>query len=106
MNAIDSILLPDPLTGSPDTAVVIEVRGNGMLPLYRHGDRLVAEPQGPFHVGDRVVAVTKGKEQVGGTLAQIRPGFVTINQGGQSRKAMEMAEGEISFLGRITWASQ
>ena len=36
----------------------LQVQGDSMLPLYRHGDILVVEPEAPVRNGDRVVVKT------------------------------------------------
>jgi len=87
-------------------AKAINVYGNGMLPLYRHGDQLIVSAAVPVRIGDRVIIEMKDKRQVCGTLFHKAEDILGINLGGQKRKETLVKASDIEFLGRVIWASQ
>src|SRR3989337_296989 len=87
-------------------AKAINVYGNGMLPLYRHGDQLIVSAALPVRIGDRVIIEMKDKRQVCGTLFHKAEDILGINLGGQKRKETLIKAADIEFLGRVIWASQ
>jgi hypothetical protein len=87
-------------------AKAINVYGNGMLPLYRHGDQLIVSAAVPVRIGDRVIVETKDKRQVCGTLFHKAEDMLGIDLGGQKRKETLIKASDIEFLGRVIWASQ
>ena len=87
-------------------AKAINVYGNGMLPLYRHGDQLIVSAAVPVRIGDRVIVETKDKRQVCGTLFHKAEDMLGINLGGQKRRETLIKASDIEFLGRVIWASQ
>lgn len=96
--------MPEP-TAVKD-AKTINVYGNGMLPLYRHGDQLIVSANVPFKIGDRIIVEKLDKSQLCGTMSQMTKEFVSINVGGQLRKEVLVKTSDIAFLGRVIWASQ
>lgn len=91
---------------SVQDAKAINVYGNSMLPLYRHGDQLIVSATVPVRIGDRVIIETKGKRQVCGTLFHKTEDILGISLGGQTRKEILIKAADIEFLGRVIWASQ
>jgi hypothetical protein len=91
---------------SAEVTRTINVNGNGMLPLYRHGDQLIVSATVPIKTGDRVILEKNDKTQLCGTLSHRANDVLGISVGGQSRKEVLVKASEISFLGRIIWASQ
>ena len=91
---------------SVQDARAINVYGNGMLPLYRHGDQLIVSAAVPVRTGDRVIVEMKDKRQVCGTLFHRTEDVLGINVGGQSRSEFLVNTSEVVFLGRVIWASQ
>jgi len=91
---------------SVQDARAINVYGNGMLPLYRHGDQLIVSAKVPVRAGDRVLLEMKDGSHVCGTLFRKTEDLVGINIGGQSRKEALIDASSIAFLGRVIWASQ
>lgn len=87
-------------------AKAINVYGNGMLPLYRHGDQLIVSAAVPVRIGDRIIVETKDKRQVCGTLFHKAEDMLGIDLGGQKRKETLIKASDIEFLGRVIWASQ
>jgi phage repressor protein C with HTH and peptisase S24 domain len=97
-------LLPEPVETGKNR--LITVFGNGMLPLYRHGDRLIVSEHAPLKIGDRVAVCTLNEEMVAGVLIHRDAQAVVIGMAGSSRKDRKIAADDVAFLGRIVWASQ
>ena len=91
---------------SVQDAKAINVYGNGMLPLYRHGDQLIVSGTVPVRIGDRVIIEMKDKRQLCGTLFHRAEDILGISLGGQKRKETLIKASDIEFLGRVIWASQ
>lgn len=84
----------------------ITVHGNSMLPLYRHGDRLIVSDTIPIAIGDRVLVESRGQGTLGGTLLYLNKHCIALMLGGRSRREVLVDSSEVEFLGRIVWASQ
>lgn len=84
----------------------VTVHGNSMLPLYRHGDRLIVSDSLPITVGDRILVESRDHGMLGGTLLHRDSKCVAVMLGGQSRREVLVDSSEVEFLGRIVWASQ
>lgn len=95
-----------PIQMPTSDATTVEVFGNCMLPLYRHGDRLIVSGHTPIKVGDRVILRTIDNNILGGTLTHRTRQQVAINVGGSSRKDVVIEASTVEFLGRVIWASQ
>jgi phage repressor protein C with HTH and peptisase S24 domain len=91
---------------SVQDARAINVYGNGMLPLYRHGDQLIVSAAVPVRIGDRVIIEMRDKRQLCGTLFHKAEDVLGISLGGQKRKETLVKASDIEFLGRVIWASQ
>ena len=109
MNLITQLKMPIPMAqylGSHEDVVPIVVRGNSMLPVFRHGDCLLVDPSGSLKIGDRVVARDIGGAIVGGTLLYRNEERIEIAAYSTSKRDSVLKAEEISFLGRVMWASQ
>lgn len=84
----------------------VTVHGNSMLPLYRHGDRLIVSDKVPITVGDRIFVESREYGTLGGTLIYRDSKCIAVMVGGRSRQDVLVDPAEVEFLGRIVWASQ
>lgn len=89
-----------------DGGKTITVLGNSMMPLYRHGDRLIVSDQVPIALGDRIVVESSTLGTLGGTLLYRNRQCLAVMLGGKSRRDIEVDLQDVSYLGRIVWASQ
>ena len=94
--------------GTPkgESLISIEVQGNSMLPLYRHGDILLVTPKYQPKVGDRVFVESRTAGRVGGTLAHLSPNSIVINRGGSVKRELSLSMADVTFFGKVEWASQ
>lgn len=84
----------------------IVVSGNGMLPLYRHGDQLLVAGTENAKCGDRVVVEGDDFGIVAGTLIHFGKDQIVIAKGGQPSRSLRVDLSAARFFGRVIWASQ
>jgi phage repressor protein C with HTH and peptisase S24 domain len=95
-----------PLPENAETLLAVDVNGNMMLPLYRHGDVLLVAKDVPVKFGDRVVVDSKASGLLGGTLVHHGRDKTVLIRGGNPNREIALHSDDLSFLGRIVWASQ
>lgn len=84
----------------------VTVHGNSMLPLYRHGDKLIVSDEAPITLGDRIFVELRDHGPLGGTLLYRDSKCIALMLGGRSRHDVLVETAQVEFLGRIVWASQ
>ena len=84
----------------------VTVRGNSMLPLYRHGDQLIVSDRVPVALGDRILIESRKYGTLGGTLLHKDASCIALMLGGRPRREVLVDAGDVDYLGRIVWASQ
>lgn len=100
----DEVVFPQ--SASTEGVYALEVAGDSMLPLYRHGDIIVVSPTAPCRAGDRIVLRTTGGEMMAKVLAQREPDAVALVSLNEAHPPRRIATDEIDFIARIIWASQ
>jgi phage repressor protein C with HTH and peptisase S24 domain len=99
----DLIELP---ASAGEGAYALEVQGDSMLPLYRHGDMLVVQPNAAVRKGDRVVVKTTSGEVMAKVLERRTPTTVDLISLNPDHPRRRLAASEVEWLARIVWASQ
>lgn len=89
-----------------DGSYALQVQGDSMLPLYRHGDMLVVQPNAPVRKGDRVVVKTISGEVMAKVLERSTSAVVELISLNPDHPHRRLAAGEVEWLARIVWASQ
>jgi phage repressor protein C with HTH and peptisase S24 domain len=84
----------------------IVVSGNGMLPLYRHGDYLLVAGTESAKCGDRVVVEGDDFGIIAGTLIHYGQDQIVVAKGGQPSRSLRVDLAAAKFFGRVIWASQ
>jgi phage repressor protein C with HTH and peptisase S24 domain len=84
----------------------LEVQGDSMLPLYRHGDMLVVQPSAPLRKGDRVVVKTTSGEVMAKVLDKRTSTAVELVSLNPDHPHRRLASSEVEWMARIVWASQ
>lgn len=98
-------LIELPATAS-DGSYALQVQGDSMLPLYRHGDVLVVRPDAAVRKGDRVVVKTTSGEVMAKVLEKRTTTSVELVSLNPDHPLRKLATGEVEWLARIVWASQ
>lgn len=100
----DEVVFPQAV--GTEGVYALEVAGDSMLPLYRHGDIIVVSPTAPCRVGDRIVLRTTAGEMMAKVLTQREGGAVDLSSLNAEHPPRRIAADEIDFIARIIWASQ
>ena len=84
----------------------LEVRGDGMLPIYRDGDLLVLSPVASIRRHDRVVLRTTAGALVAGMLLRRTAQRIELAAFTAGAGARVFPIKEVAWLARILWVGQ
>lgn len=90
----------------PENIFALQVSGDSMLPLYRHGDRIIVQRDVACRKGDRVVVRTTDGEVMAKVLHRKTTRQVELLSLNPSHKNRTLAAKDIDWMARIIWASQ
>ncbi len=101
----DYVDLPG-VTPKDESTYALEVSGNSMEPLYRHGDIIVVSPEKNIRKGDRVVAKTTDgqvmvKELIRQTTSKIELKSITPDHDN-----IILEPSQMTWIARVLWVSQ
>jgi phage repressor protein C with HTH and peptisase S24 domain len=99
----DEIDFPGP---AGDNVFALEVTGDSMLPLYRHGDTIIVDRDTPFRRGDRVVVKTRDGEVMAKVLQRKTARSVDLGSINQDHPGRTIKVDDVDWMARIIWASQ
>lgn len=91
---------------STENAYALEVQGDSMLPLYRHGDVLIVDPDAQIRKGDRVVVKTQSGEVMAKVLVRRTAKAIELYSINPEHPGRNLAVADIDWMARIIWASQ
>jgi phage repressor protein C with HTH and peptisase S24 domain len=89
-----------------EAVYALEVTGDSMEPVYRHGDRIVVSPGAPVRRGDRVVARTRDGEVLAKVLGRQTERTVELISLNPAYAPRELLRANVAWMARILWASQ
>ncbi|MDY0029500.1 MAG: helix-turn-helix transcriptional regulator [Pseudobdellovibrionaceae bacterium] len=84
----------------------LEVAGDSMLPLFRHGDRLVLSPDSTVRRGDRVVIKTNTGEIMTKELLRQTAGKIEVRSLNPNHENIILTTDRVIWMARIIWVSQ
>ena len=85
----------------------LEIVGDSMVPLYRPGDKVIVDRDGPEpRRGDRVVVRTRTGETMAKELAAATARAMTLRSINPDHADRVLPRGEIDWISRILWVSQ
>jgi phage repressor protein C with HTH and peptisase S24 domain len=87
-------------------AYALEISGDSMVPLYRHGDRVIVSPAANVRRGDRVVVKTQEGEVLAKLLTKQTPTAVELTSLNPDYDNRTLDVSDIVFMAKIIWASQ
>ena len=91
---------------SDEGAYALEVSGDSMLPLYRHGDTIIVSPAAQIRRGDRVVLRTKDGEVMAKVLKRRTAKEMELASLNPEHTDRTVSAKEVDWIARILWASQ
>lgn len=89
-----------------DGAYALEISGESMAPVYRHGDRIVVSPDAPPRRGDRVVVKTRSGEVMAKELGRVTADSVELISLNPAYDNRSVPTRDLVWMARIVWASQ
>lgn len=92
--------------GEHDSIYALEVSGDSMLPLFRHGDILIVAPVATIRAGDRVVVKTLEGEVMAKILQRKTATNIELLSLNQDHDNRSFKLDELEWMARIVWASQ
>jgi phage repressor protein C with HTH and peptisase S24 domain len=91
---------------APEGTYALGIQGDSMLPLYRHGDILIVDPNAPVHRGDRVVVKTAGGEVMAKVLEKQTTRAIDLLSLNPEHENRTIPMTEVEWVARVIWASQ
>ena len=91
---------------APEGTYALGIQGDSMLPLYRHGDVLIVDPNAPVHRGDRVVVKTTGGEVMAKVLQKQTTKVIDLLSLNPEHENRSIPAAEVEWVARVIWASQ
>lgn len=88
------------------SAYALGIRGDAMLPVYRHGDMIVVSPAAPVRQGDRVVACYRDGSVKAKLLRRHTARFIEFVDLSPDLPDLRIQAGDMLWMHRIIWASQ
>lgn len=99
----DAVELPAPKA----SLFSLTIQGDSMTPLYREGDHVLVDREGPQpRRGDRVVVCTIGGETVAKELLSLTARAATLGSINPAYPPRTLPRREIDWMARIQWVSQ
>ncbi len=84
----------------------LEITGDSMVPVFRHGDRILVAPHEQIRVGDRVVVKTLNGEVMAKELSKVTPTRIELLSINPDYPNVSIDQSQIAWMARIIWASQ
>lgn len=93
--------------GAKDENVyALEISGDSMLPVFRHGDKVLVAPNQTVRRGDRVVVKTIEGEVMAKELISLTSRKVQLRSVNPDYEDREFTRQDVQWVARIVWASQ
>ena len=89
-----------------ENVFALEVSGDSMMPLYRHGDTLIVARNTTVRRGDRVVVRTTAGEVMAKILERKTGRTLELASFNPDHPARALPLSEVDWMARIIWASQ
>jgi phage repressor protein C with HTH and peptisase S24 domain len=89
-----------------DNIFALEVTGDSMMPLYRHGDRLIVVRDANCRKGDRVVVRTSDGEVMAKILQRKTQRVIALASLNPDHPDRTLNARDVDWIARIIWASQ
>jgi phage repressor protein C with HTH and peptisase S24 domain len=87
-------------------AYALEVRGNGMAPMFRDGDLLIVSPDADVRRHDRIVIKLRSGAVLAGVMLRRTAQRLEIAAFGGADERHSVTLNEAEWLARIVWVSQ
>lgn len=85
-------------------AYAIEIRGQGLMPVYADGHVLVVSPGSPVRPGDRIVLRLNDGSVLLGSLNHRTDDEIEVSRLGSSHEPLALQPHEVTWMSRIIWS--
>jgi len=99
----DEIELP---SGRGEGMYVLEISGDSMSPVFRHGEKVIIAPHAQVHRGDRVIVKTLKGEILAKELVRMNDTYVELHSVNPEYEGRLLARKDVAWVARIMWVSQ
>lgn len=90
--------VPDP------HAFALEITGDGLLPVFRNGDLIVASPAAEVNPGDRVLLRSQQGELLVAELLDDSGGVLRLKSLSREHVVRELPKAQVQWVTRISWS--
>lgn len=91
---------------SDDNIYALQISGDSMAPVFRHGDRIVVAPNDTIRRGDRVVLKTREGEVMAKELKRMSATNIELASINPEYPGRTLALKDVRWIARIVWVSQ
>ena len=92
--------------GRSEGMYVLEISGDSMSPVFRHGEKVIVAPHTQVRRGDRVVVKTLKGEILAKELVRMNETYVELHSINPEYEGRLIARKDVAWVARIMWASQ
>lgn len=92
--------------GRSEGMYALEIVGDSMVPVFRHGEKVIVSPHTQVRRGDRVVVKTLEGEILAKELIRINETLIELHSVNPDYEDRLLARKDISWIARIMWVSQ
>ncbi|HHL42456.1 MAG TPA: helix-turn-helix transcriptional regulator, partial [Hellea balneolensis] len=89
-----------------DNIYALQISGDSMAPVFRHGDRIVVAPNDTIRRGDRVVLKTREGEVMAKELKRMSATKVELLSLNPDYPSRTIQLKDVRWIARIVWVSQ
>lgn len=89
-----------------ENVYALEIAGDSMLPVFRHGDTVLVAPGEEVRKGDRVVLKSAEGEVMAKELVRITDKVIEVRSVNPEFEDRVFKPSEVSWIARIVWATQ
>ena len=89
-----------------ENVYALEISGDSMSPVLRHGDRVLVAPNANIRRGDRVVVKTKVGEVMAKELRRMTSRVIELKSLNPDYENRILEKDEVLWIARIIWVSQ
>ena len=86
-------------------AFALEISGDGLLPVFRHGDMVIVAPSAEVGPGDRILVRTQQGEMLIAELQSLNERELWVKSLGREQAARSLLVNQVQWVSRISWAS-
>ena len=92
--------------GRSEGMYVLEIVGESMSPVFRHGEKIIVAPHMQVRRGDRVVVKTREGEILAKELVRMNETYIELHSINPDYEGRLLARKDVAWIARILWASQ